>query len=323
MDERHIIITDFGFANQAMTSDDLLATCCGSPCYAAPELLAGEKYAGPPVDVWSCGVVLYAMLCGFLPFDDNKNINQLYKEITEDPLILPTHVSESAGQLLCQMLEPDPKRRCTVEDIMAHPWLAEHHHIFRKTLEELENDGINIPHRKVPVEEEEHMTPLPLLLNASSSNSTSSINTEKRTTHAPQFIYASVKTEQTVDAADSSADNRLEPRLEPSTMENENKKVDDSVGKRGTTDYIKAQEVENTARAAAVETDLASRAHETSPQKRHRSFWARLFRRKKSASKKRSTWIAANDKDNDKRYSHKFMTWIRKTKSSQGIPIPK
>ena len=59
---------------------DALDTCCGSPAYAAPELIAGKQYLGPEADVWSMGVLLYALLCGFLPFDDD-NIAYLYKKI--------------------------------------------------------------------------------------------------------------------------------------------------------------------------------------------------------------------------------------------------
>lgn len=321
MDENHIMITDFGFANQAK-KDDLLATCCGSPCYAAPELLAGDKYVGPPVDVWSCGVVLYAMLCGFLPFDDNNNINQLYKDITEDPLILPTHVSESAGQLLCQMLEPDPKERCTIEDVMAHPWLAEQYQVFAKTTEELESEAIDMLQRKVSVDEG-RVTPLPLLLTTSSSESTSSLHTERRTTHAREFIYASVQSDPPVD---SNNDECQQP-----SIETEKRQVEDSIreqpavnedeetGQEQEQRQGQGQEEAASTRNAAMEMQLASSDHETVLQKkRGKSFWTRLFRRKKkSASKKRSTWINVDDKENDERVP-KFMTWIRKTKPPQG-----
>ncbi|KAJ7788938.1 hypothetical protein B0H14DRAFT_3162342 [Mycena olivaceomarginata] len=86
---RNVIITDFGFANRfEHRADDLMQTSCGSPCYAAPELVISEGlYVGSAVDIWSCGVILYAMLAGYLPFDDDPanpdgdNINLLYKYI--------------------------------------------------------------------------------------------------------------------------------------------------------------------------------------------------------------------------------------------------
>ena len=82
---RNVIITDFGFANRfEHRADDLMQTSCGSPCYAAPELVISDGlYVGSAVDIWSCGVILYAMLAGYLPFDDDPanpdgdNINLL------------------------------------------------------------------------------------------------------------------------------------------------------------------------------------------------------------------------------------------------------
>lgn len=91
---RNVIITDFGFANRfgIAPEDELMATSCGSPCYAAPELVVQDgRYVGSAVDVWSCGVILYAMLAGYLPFDDDPsnpdgdNINMLYKVRSASP----------------------------------------------------------------------------------------------------------------------------------------------------------------------------------------------------------------------------------------------
>ncbi|ORY87997.1 kinase-like domain-containing protein, partial [Protomyces lactucae-debilis] len=98
---RNIVVTDFGFANtKGQIRGDLMKTSCGSPCYAAPELVVSEgQYCGRKVDVWSCGVILYAMLAGYLPFDDDPanpegdNINLLYKYIVSTPLTFPEYVS--------------------------------------------------------------------------------------------------------------------------------------------------------------------------------------------------------------------------------------
>lgn len=133
--DRDIIITDFGFANRFLVAQqDLMATSCGSPCYAAPELVINDEsnYVGTAVDIWSCGVILFAMLCGYLPFDDDPtnpqgaNINVLYKYIVSTPLEIPNHMSIEATDLLRQMLVPDPTKRCNMDQIRQHPWLKEY-----------------------------------------------------------------------------------------------------------------------------------------------------------------------------------------------------
>lgn len=146
---RNIIITDFGFANQfSSAKDDLMATSCGSPCYAAPELVVSEGlYVGSAVDIWSCGVILYAMLCGYLPFDDDPanpegdNINLLYKYILNTQLAFPDYVSADARDLLQKMLVPDPAKRCTMQTVIEHNWLRPHRDLFRKTMTELEMEA--------------------------------------------------------------------------------------------------------------------------------------------------------------------------------------
>ncbi|BEI88004.1 uncharacterized protein CcaverHIS019_0107220 [Cutaneotrichosporon cavernicola] len=143
---RNIIITDFGFANAfEREGDDLMATSCGSPCYAAPELVVSEGlYVGTAVDVWSCGVILYAMLSGYLPYDDDPenpdgdNINLLYKYIMSTPLNFPDHMSRMAMDLLLMMLVPNPQDRCNIPQIEVHPWLDAHQSVFDRSVEEHE-----------------------------------------------------------------------------------------------------------------------------------------------------------------------------------------
>ncbi|KAF8260293.1 hypothetical protein EI94DRAFT_1749033 [Lactarius quietus] len=147
---RNVIITDFGFANRfEHRSDDLMQTSCGSPCYAAPELVISEgAYVGSAVDIWSCGVILYAMLAGYLPFDDDPanpdgdNINLLYRYIVNTPLSFPDYISPEARDLLSIMLQPDPQRRAELSLVMQHPWLAPYAYIFDKTIEDLEASAI-------------------------------------------------------------------------------------------------------------------------------------------------------------------------------------
>ncbi|KAF9425345.1 hypothetical protein BGZ76_003301 [Entomortierella beljakovae] len=169
---RNIIITDFGFANQFdSTSKDLMSTSCGSPCYAAPELVISDGlYVGSGVDIWSCGVILYAMLAGYLPFDDDPsnpdgdNINQLYNYILATTLMFPDHISIEARDLLKIMLVPDPAKRSNMIRIMAHQWLRPYAPMFQYTIEDLEaqamarlNGTIWIPPRRSMTMDREHV----------------------------------------------------------------------------------------------------------------------------------------------------------------------
>lgn len=92
--DKTIKIVDFGLSNM-YKKDELLKTACGSPCYAAPEMIAGQKYYGLKSDLWSAGVVLYAMLCGFLPYEDQKTSN-LYKKIMSADYTMPKFLSPEA-----------------------------------------------------------------------------------------------------------------------------------------------------------------------------------------------------------------------------------
>ncbi|KAK5828180.1 hypothetical protein F5H01DRAFT_317482 [Linnemannia elongata] len=147
---RNIMITDFGFANQFdSTTRDLMSTSCGSPCYAAPELVISDGlYVGSGVDIWSCGVILYAMLAGYLPFDDDPsnpdgdNINQLYNYILATTLVFPDYISPDARDLLRMMLVPDPAKRCNMKRIMSHRWLAPYAGMFQYSIDDLEEQAM-------------------------------------------------------------------------------------------------------------------------------------------------------------------------------------
>ncbi|KAK8457360.1 hypothetical protein SEVIR_3G173000v4 [Setaria viridis] len=116
----NVKIADFGLSN-VMRDGHFLKTSCGSPNYAAPEVISGKLYAGPEVDVWSCGVILYALLCGTLPFDD-ENIPNLFKKIKGGIYTLPSHLSPSARDLIPRMLVVDPMKRITIREIREHVW---------------------------------------------------------------------------------------------------------------------------------------------------------------------------------------------------------
>jgi len=118
----HVKIADFGLSNM-MTDGEFLRTSCGSPNYAAPEVISGKLYAGPEVDIWSCGVVLYALLCGTLPFDD-EHVPTLFRKIKSGIFPIPDYLNKSVVTLLCHMLQTDPLKRATVDDIRKHDWFA-------------------------------------------------------------------------------------------------------------------------------------------------------------------------------------------------------
>lgn len=116
----NVKIGDFGLSN-IMTDGDFLKTSCGSPNYAAPEVISGKLYAGPEIDIWSCGVILYVMLCGRLPFDDDY-IPTLFKKINGGIYTLPSYLTPEAKHLLSSMLVVDPVKRITISEIRQLPW---------------------------------------------------------------------------------------------------------------------------------------------------------------------------------------------------------
>lgn len=124
IDEDHNLkLIDFGLCAKPKGGLGFeLLTCCGSPAYAAPELIQGKAYIGSEADVWSMGVLLYALLCGFLPFDDD-NCMVLYRKITRGKYSNPHWLSPASILLLNQMMQVDPKRRLTVKQLLDHPWV--------------------------------------------------------------------------------------------------------------------------------------------------------------------------------------------------------
>ena len=111
-------IIDFGLSN-FYDSNKLLSTPCGSPSYASPDILSGEKYDGIMIDIWSTGIILYAMLCGHLPFDDENNEN-LYQKILDCKFDIPQHLEEDSVDLLKKILVKESKKRITIKEIKNH-----------------------------------------------------------------------------------------------------------------------------------------------------------------------------------------------------------
>lgn len=118
--DKGIKIVDFGLSN-TYKQGELLKTACGSPCYAAPEMIAGKRYNGTMVDLWSCGVILFALLAGYLPFED-PNTSNLYKKILSADFEMPDFLSPEAQDIICRILTTDPDKRITIQQIKQHPW---------------------------------------------------------------------------------------------------------------------------------------------------------------------------------------------------------
>ncbi|KAH8675261.1 kinase-like domain-containing protein [Xylariales sp. PMI_506] len=121
----NVKLVDFGFTREYEGKSNYLQTFCGTICYSAPEMLKGEKYAGEKVDVWSLGIILYALLCGELPFDDDDD-NVTRKGILSEEPKYPEHLPEDAVSLIKLLLSKRPLLRPTLPDILQHPFLSEH-----------------------------------------------------------------------------------------------------------------------------------------------------------------------------------------------------
>ncbi|XP_047973489.1 CBL-interacting serine/threonine-protein kinase 3-like [Salvia hispanica] len=116
-------VSDFGLSalSQQVRDDGLLHTACGTPNYVAPEVLNDRGYDGANADLWSCGVILFVLLAGYLPFDDSNIIN-LYKKISSAEFTCPPWLSFGAMKLITRILEPNPLKRITIPEILKDEW---------------------------------------------------------------------------------------------------------------------------------------------------------------------------------------------------------
>lgn len=120
---RNLKISDFGLSAlpNCKRKDGLLHTICGTPAYVAPEVISQKGYDGAKADIWACGVILYVLLAGYLPFQD-KNMMDMYKKIFKAELKWPSWFSSDVRKLLRRILHPNPNRRISIEEIRTHPW---------------------------------------------------------------------------------------------------------------------------------------------------------------------------------------------------------
>ena len=123
-EDKILKIIDFGLSHE-FNGEEFLKTKCGSPSYASPEIITHPFYDGFKTDIWCCGIILYAMLCGYLPFDgdDNENNNNtLFKNIIDCKLDFPDYISELGKDLIYKLLIVEPEKRITIPEIKKHPF---------------------------------------------------------------------------------------------------------------------------------------------------------------------------------------------------------
>ncbi|CAH8381507.1 unnamed protein product [Eruca vesicaria subsp. sativa] len=131
--EGNLKVSDFGLsALPEHLRDGLLHTACGTPAYTAPEVISRRGYDGGKADAWSCGVILYVLLVGYVPFDDS-NIALMYRKIQRREYRFPSWISKQARSVIYQMLDPNPETRMSVESVMETAW-------FNKSLAGPESD---------------------------------------------------------------------------------------------------------------------------------------------------------------------------------------
>ena len=109
----NVKLCDFGFTREYEGTTNYLQTFCGTVCYSAPEMLKGEKYAGEKVDVWSLGIILYSLLTGELPFDEDNDIATKHKILNSEPKY-PDTLPADAKTLIMQLLSKRPLRRPSI-----------------------------------------------------------------------------------------------------------------------------------------------------------------------------------------------------------------
>ncbi|KAJ8023834.1 Serine/threonine-protein kinase BRSK2 [Holothuria leucospilota] len=144
-DRNNIRVADFGMASLQL-EQSLLETSCGSPHYACPEVIRGEKYDGRKADVWSSGVILYALLVGALPFDDD-NLRNLLEKVKKGVFHIPHFVPPDCQNLLRGMVEVNAEKRLAISQIKRHPWFL----VGSKNENQEELITRNIQPLKVPV----------------------------------------------------------------------------------------------------------------------------------------------------------------------------
>jgi len=117
-------VSDFGLSalkDECQKQDGLLHTTCGTPAYVAPEIINKKGYDGAKADIWSCGVILFVLLAGYLPFHD-ANLMEMYRRISRGDVKYPQWFSSDLRRFMSKLLDPNPNTRITIEKLVEHPW---------------------------------------------------------------------------------------------------------------------------------------------------------------------------------------------------------
>ena len=140
-------LSDFGLSKK-YEKNELLKTACGSPIYAAPEMLLGGPYQGTKIDIWSLGISLYIMVCGEFPFDvdDENDVKTLVYKITHGKYSIPENLSPECKDLIQKILEINPDKRITIDEIKKHKWV----NMFN--LNYLKSSGVFIEENFLPID---------------------------------------------------------------------------------------------------------------------------------------------------------------------------
>ncbi|OMO81155.1 hypothetical protein CCACVL1_12578 [Corchorus capsularis] len=134
-------VSDFGLSALPQQGVGLLHTTCGTPNYVAPEVLSNQGYDGAAADVWSCGVILFVIMAGYLPFDE-IDLPTLYQKINAAQFSCPFWFSKGAKSLIQKILDPNPKTRIKIEGIQKDPWFQKNYVPVRPREEEVNLDDV-------------------------------------------------------------------------------------------------------------------------------------------------------------------------------------
>ncbi|KAG7608403.1 NAF/FISL domain [Arabidopsis suecica] len=142
-DNDNLKVSDFGLSALAdcKRQDGLLHTTCGTPAYVAPEVINRKGYEGTKADIWSCGVVLFVLLAGYLPFHDT-NLMEMYRKIGKADFKCPSWFAPEVKRLLCKMLDPNHETRITIAKIKESSWFRKGLHLKQKKMEKMEKQQV-------------------------------------------------------------------------------------------------------------------------------------------------------------------------------------